>query len=53
MSLENVLQDKTNKKINCKEKWYCVGKFTFSIKKIGGLLSVFLSETLEFICNNV
>ena len=29
-------------KINCKEKWYSVGKKTFLIKL------VFLSETLEF-----
>ena len=34
MSLENKLQDKTKKKINCKEKWYSVGKMTFLIKHV-------------------
>ena len=33
MALENKLQDKTKKKINCKEKWHSVGKMTFSRSK--------------------
>ena len=33
MSLENILQDKTYK-INCKEKWYSVGKMIYLIKLV-------------------
>ena len=29
MSLQNILQDRTNKN-NCEEKWYSVGKMTFA-----------------------
>ena len=34
MSLENKLQDKTKKKISCKEKWGSVGKMTYLIKLV-------------------
>ena len=46
MSLENKLQDKTKKKINCKEKWYSVGKMTSLIK------FVFYQKHLNFFASN-
>ena len=48
MSLENKLQDKTKKEINCIEKWYSVGKMTVLRKHVFYQKRLYLHHVLMY-----